>query len=202
MVKEGLYWFLILFVSGILSLKFLNTYYILPTVFFVSSVFVLYFFRNPRREKNMVYADDKIYSACDGKVFDIENKDGRKIIKVFMNVLNCHIQRVPYRGEIIKTEHRDGKFFPAYRKEAETENEQNIILIKTDRGDIEVKQIAGILARRIECWVKEGDILLTGTPIGMIKLGSQVDVSLPENVVLKVSTGDKVLAGRTVIAEW
>jgi len=202
MVKEGIYWFLILVSLGIISLKFFgsSTFYLLPSTFFLLSLFVLYFFRNP--ERKVEHDKSKIYSACDGKVLEVESRDNRKIIKVFMNVLNCHIQRNPYNGEVKKIEYKEGKFLPAFKKEAEFENEQNFILIKTEKGNIGVTQIAGILARRIACWIKEGDKVSTGDTIGMIKLGSQVDVSLPEFVKVKVRVGDKVFAGRTVIAEW
>jgi len=201
-VKEGIYWFLVFFVLAILSLKFFgsSTFYLLPSVFFLLSIFVLYFFRNP--ERKIEYEVNKIYSPADGRIMEIEEKDGNRVIKIFMNVFDCHVQRSPFKGIVERIEYKKGKFLPAYKKEAENLNEQNLIEFKTIKGKILVKQIAGILARRISCFVKEGQEVNTGEVIGMIKLGSQVDLILPYSAKLYVKEGDKVFAGKTPVAEW
>jgi len=172
---------------------------IVALVLFVLSFLVLYFYRDP--ERIIVTDDNRVLSPADGRIFEIQKDSDRQIIKIFMSPLNIHIQRAPVLGTVASINYKKGKFLPAYDQKAEIENEQNIIKLSTEPGNIEIKQIAGILARRIVCWVNNGDKVIQGQRIGMIKLGSQVDLSLPEYLNLKVKTGDKVKAGITVIAE-
>jgi len=175
------------------------TLYLFSGVFFIVSLFVLYFYRDP--ERIIVTDDNRVLSPADGRIFEIQKDSDRQIIKIFMSPLNIHIQRAPVLGTVASINYKKGKFLPAYDQKAEIENEQNIIKLSTEPGNIEIKQIAGILARRIVCWVNNGDKVIQGQRIGMIRLGSQVDLSLPEYLNLKVKTGDKVKAGITVIAE-
>jgi len=168
-------------------------------VSFALLFFVLYFYRDP--ERIILTNDNHILSPADGKIIEIEKNNNRQIIKIFMSPLNMHVQRASVLGTVKSIHYKRGRFLPAYNKRAEIENEQNVIELSTKHGNIEIKQIAGILARRIVCWVNNGDKVIQGQRIGMIKLGSQVDLFLPENLNLKVNTGDKVKAGITVIAE-
>ena len=205
MIREGGFWAVTFLLLGLIFLRFAlirSALYFIPLAFFILfAFFTLYFYRNP--EIDMVYKDRTVYSPADGKIFDIEEKDGRKIVKIFMNVFNNHVQRAPVSGEVTEVLYSKGKFLPADRKEAELLNENNTIAIRNmDLGEVQVRQIAGILARRIACWVKKGDHLKPGQVFGMIKLGSQVDLFLPGKVELKVKEGERVCTGRTVIAVW
>jgi phosphatidylserine decarboxylase len=168
-------------------------------VSFALLFFVLYFYRDP--ERTILLNDNFVLSPADGRIFEIHKDSDKQIIKIFMSPLNIHIQRAPVSGTVESINYKKGKFLPAYDEKAEIENEQNIITISTRHGDIEIKQIAGILARRIVCWVNNGDKVIQGQRIGMIRLGSQVDLSFPESFCLKVEIGTKVKAGITVIAE-
>jgi phosphatidylserine decarboxylase len=160
---------------------------------------VLFFYRDP--ERNIPANDKYILSPADGKILDIQKNDNTQIIKIFMSPLNIHVQRAPASGSIKAVHYKKGTFRPAYRKEVENENEQNDIIMSTVHGDIEIKQIAGILARRIACWVDSDDKVAQGQRIGMIRLGSQVEVSFSSHLVLIAKIGDKVKAGVTVIAK-
>lgn len=147
-----------------------------------------------------------------------ENKLGKVLVKtkdisprgwlvvIAMNVHNMHRQKAPMDGEILSVKYSKGKFFNAIRKagnmRASLENENNEILIKTAIGNIKVIQVAGVMAKKIVCAVKEGQIMKKGDSLGLIKLGSQVILVLPEdNIELKVKEKDKVKAGSGIIAE-
>lgn len=147
-----------------------------------------------------------------------ENKIGKVLVKtkdvsmrgwlivIMMNIHNMHRQKSPLDGEILSVKYSKGKFFNAIRKahnmRASLENENNEILIKTAIGNIKVIQVAGVMAKKIVCTVEEGQRVLKGDPLGLIKLGSQVILVLPEeNVELKVKEKDKVKAGSAIIAE-
>jgi len=172
---------------------------LLAWVLLILSLFTLYFYRDP--ERKILINDNHVLSPADGKIIEIKKDNKRQIIQIFMSPLDMHVQRAPLPGSVEVIEYKTGKFLPAFFKQAETENEQNVIRILTMDGIFEIKQIAGILARRIVCWVNVGDKVIQGQRIGMIKLGSQVDLSLPNYLHLKVKTGDKVKAGITAIAE-
>jgi len=178
-------------------------FFLFAALFFLFGLFLLYFFRDPERKINQ---DEKhILAPADGKVMEVMEENGRKTIRIFMSPLDVHIQRAPVRGIVESVEYKKGKFLQAFRKQASVENEQNIIRLGGDAGGLEIKQIAGVLARRIECWVKPGQRLGQGERLGMIKLGSQVDLTLSAGlskiVVLKVKQGEKVQAGKTVIGD-
>jgi len=120
------------------------------------------------------------------------------MISIFMSPLDVHVQRAPINGRIRKILYQKGKFRPANSLNA-IRNENNQILIQ-DIDAVKVIQIAGLIARRIECFVKTGDHVLKGDKIGRINLGSQVTMIIPKNVVLKVRKGERVTAGETIIA--
>lgn len=169
------------------------------------SFFSLYFFRDPERkgpEEQQVAV-----SAADGVVMDIstiqshEFEDGRALrIAVFMNVFNVHVNRSPLDGRVMNTEHRLGKKLCAFTTRAEDENEQSDIDIETHYGFIRVRQIAGILARRIVTRVKKGDSVKRGERLGIIRFGSRVDVFLPLGFTPLVKKGEHVYAGKTAVA--
>jgi phosphatidylserine decarboxylase len=119
-----------------------------------------------------------------------------------MSVFNVHVNRAPVSGRVEFCEHHPGKFFPAFKEKSSLENEQTRLGLENKYGRIVVKQIAGIIARRIVCRIRPGDQLNRGQRFGMIRFGSRVDLFLPENVELKVQLNQKVKAGETVIASF
>lgn len=202
--KDGLSIISFIFVLGLafLAISFTNSLFlILSVLMFVFLAFTIFFFRDPEREigKNIV-------SPADGKVIKIEKiKDsdvGDSIkVSIFMSILDVHVNRMPMDGKILKIERVEGKFFPAYSEESE-KNEKNIILAETKIGKIKIIQIAGIFARRIVCYAKEGKNIAKGERIGMIKFGSRVDLILPKDKVrLRIRVNDKLRAGVDEIAE-
>lgn len=175
------------------------------SVFFIATVFVTWFFRNP--ERKTPDNTGAVISPADGEIIKIEDilendflKAPAKKISIFMNVFNVHVNRIPYSGRIDCVHHDKGSFFSANLDKASKLNERNSILIHTDDGkEILVIQIAGLIARRIECWVKEGMHLLKGERFGLIRFGSRLEVFLPSDSVVSVKVGDKVRAGETQI---
>jgi phosphatidylserine decarboxylase len=169
--------------------------------------FTLYFFRDPERE---IPADPAaIVSPADGKVVAVgeaKNAEGyggpARSIAIFLSVWDVHVNRIPVDGKITRVEYRKGDFKRAYLSDASEHNEQTRILIENPRGRVLVKQIAGILARRIVCRVREGQGVTKGERFGMIKFGSRTELFLPPSVHLRVSVGDKVRGGETIIGEY
>jgi phosphatidylserine decarboxylase len=179
--------------------------YLIAFLLFMLAVFFTFFFRNPERET----PDDEkmVVSPADGKVIKIEEiiennvLEGQyKKISIFMNVFNVHVNRIPYAGKIEKIVYKPGKFFSANMDKASLLNERNLILIKTIEGkNILTIQIAGLIARRISCWLKQGMHVRKGQRFGLIKFGSRLEVFLPLESVIVIRTGDKVKAGETPI---
>ncbi len=163
--------------------------------------FFLWFFRDPERE--IPQGEGVIVSPADGVVSSmdwIQTPTGpRARLSIFMNVFNVHVNRSPIAGEVMSVVHRPGKFLNAMNPDSVQYNEQNMIVIAGDGFEVSMKQIAGLLARRIVCRVGAGDKLRRGDRIGMIKFGSRVDVLLPGEIDLKVKTGDKVQGGSSVL---
>lgn len=154
-------------------------------------LFLLIFLRDPEREPE----GDGVVSPADGKVLSVENRR----ISIFMNLWDVHVNRSPVKGKIRKIVYKRGSFRPAFSKASER-NERNVIVIGSPKGDFEVVQIAGIFARRILCWVSEGEEVERAQRIGMIRFGSRVEVKIPENFRIVVEKGAKVKAGKSIIA--
>jgi phosphatidylserine decarboxylase len=175
------------------------------SLFFIATCFVAWFFRNPERE----FADGAkaVISPADGEIIKIENVMERDFLKgpaqkisVFMNVFDVHVNRMPYSGTVGAIEYNKGKFFSANLDKASELNERNTVLIKTDDGEkILTVQVAGLIARRIECWVKEGMHVRKGERFGLIRFGSRLEVFLPPDAIISAGVGDKVRAGETLI---
>jgi phosphatidylserine decarboxylase len=155
--------------------------------------FFIFFFRDPERETE--HCCSSMTAPADGKIVDIR---GRKIC-IFMNVHNVHVNRAPLTGKVIAIEHKKGGYRPAFSKDSER-NERSHIFIDTEHGIVEVTQIAGTIARRIVSYVQVGDQMVRGQRFGMIRFGSRVDVTIPENFEILCTKGEKVTAGMTVIA--
>ncbi len=169
-------------------------------IFCVITLLLINFFRDPVR---VVKNNESIlYSPADGKVFEIVETENTWCIKIFMSLFDVHIQRSPTDGVIKKIEYKKGKFFPAGKKETDSCNEQNIIVIQNYDGEnFVVTQIAGILARRIVCWVKEEEKIQQCQKLGAILLGSQVNFEFPKNNYrLLVTKNQRVFAGITAVA--
>ena len=168
-------------------------------------VFVLQFFRDPPREIPQVAG--AVLSPCDGRVIKVERTQdpyGQReaiLVSVFMNVFNVHSNRSPVDGTIQKVQYFPGKFVNADLDKASLENERNALVILTADGQtVTSTQVAGLIARRILCYVKTGDVLARGQRYGFIRFGSRVDVYLPLDASVKVSIGDKVSATSTILA--
>jgi phosphatidylserine decarboxylase len=121
-------------------------------------------------------------------------------ISIFMSIFNCHVNRIPLGGIIEEIDYRPGKFFAAHLDRASGQNEQNILRLKTDEGDhLTVVQIAGLIARRIVCWVRSADRVSAGERFGLIQFGSRVDLYLPPESRITIKRGDRTKAGLTVL---
>jgi phosphatidylserine decarboxylase len=173
-------------------------FWILAVFFILVAAFMAFFFRDPRRVPPT--EDGVIVSAADGTVTRIEDDERGKLVSVFLSPLNVHINRSPIAGRITKVEYIRGKKLPATKNEASFVNERNSLTIENDKMTVVCTQIAGILARRIVCRVKEGHEMTIGERFGLIKFSSRTDLRMPANVALNVKIGDKVKGGVTVIA--
>jgi phosphatidylserine decarboxylase len=151
---------------------------------------------------------DAVISPADGRIVAVEKvrdeyleREGLKI-SVFMNVFNVHSNKSPVDGEVKGRWYSPGSFVNADLDKASTENERNALWIQSERGDVTCVQIAGLIARRILCYVRTGDRLVRGQRYGFIRFGSRVDVYLPVSARPEVSIGQKVSGGRTILARW
>ena len=198
---EGFPFILIALILTIISAFFEIIW--LAVILGLITVFIICFFRNP--ERTFQDEDKLVICPADGKVIRIEDVDvngvinGRyKKISIFMNVFNVHVNRAPYAGRVEKIAYHAGKFLSANLDKASAENERNQIMIKTETGRcIWVVQIAGLIARRIVCWTREGENLQKGERFGLIRFGSRVEVFLPPDSRITVRLGEKVTAGQT-----
>jgi phosphatidylserine decarboxylase len=192
------------FAVPLLLLSILFLYFDLPypaLLLFILAVFVCYFFRNPNRL--IPEGANLIVSPADGKVVKISQMDGgEQTISIFLNIFNVHVNRSPIAGELERIEYKRGKFKVAFDDEASRVNEQNILTISGPDSRIVVKQIAGIIARRVICWKKLGQHLGRGELIGFIRFGSRVDVVLPAQAKILVAVGDRVYGGSSVLGEY
>ena len=159
--------------------------------------FVAFFFRNPTRT---IPADPQaIVSPADGKVVRLERVGNVTRMSIFLSLFDVHVNRSPIAGRIEAMDYRPGKFLVAFNDKASTDNERNIIMVNDGRITIVFTQIAGIVARRIVCWKKKGDVVTKGELVGLIRFGSRVDVLFPAGTEATVSVGDRVKGGSTRI---
>ncbi len=173
--------------------------------FWVVAVFVLQFFRDPGRAAP---GDAKtVVSPADGRIVAVEKAHDPYLdrettkVSVFMNVFNVHSNRAPVDGEVKQIWYAAGSFVNAALDKASTENERNALWIRADAGaDVVCVQVAGLIARRILCYVKAGDKLERGQRYGFIRFGSRVDLYLPPTARIKAALGDKVYAASTILA--
>ena len=169
-------------------------------------IFCLNFFRDP--DRIIPKQDNLILSPADGKVIKIDemddpiSKEKLKIVSIFLSVFNVHANRMPVNGTFIDVQYVRGKFLAAFDHKASDQNERTEIKIKTKFGIIQVKQIAGLVARRILCYAKVGEEMKAGGRLGFIRFGSRTDIILPAGINLQIELNQKVLGGETVIGKY
>jgi len=202
--KEGKVYFISLLIITFISI-FISLF--LALFFLILSFYIFYFFRDPIRS---IPVDDIIVSPADGIITyigtsepPIEVNSSRKFIKVsiFLNIFNVHVNRIPTLAVIKNIKYIHGKFFNASLEKSSVDNERNIITLEKENKDILiVTQIAGLIARRIVCEVKEGQKVDKGTRFGIIKFGSRVDLFLPSTYKTLIHIGQTVVGGETIIS--
>jgi phosphatidylserine decarboxylase len=202
MVSYGIYYALGFIGAGAIVTWLLSWPFAIP--FYVLAAFCLNFFRDPERE---IPAGPYAVSPADGKVVVVKQNDaGGHQVSIFLNVFDVHVNRTPIAGKVACVTYKKGQFFVASKPEASAANEQNIITIdgsiQGQATRVVMKQIAGLIARRIICYVQAGNILETGQRIGLMKFGSRVDVVLGPEWDVAVRAGERVTGGSTVIARF
>ncbi|MCX7909016.1 MAG: phosphatidylserine decarboxylase family protein [Ignavibacteria bacterium] len=193
----------IIFVLGVILSVFLWL------IGFALLIFTFWFFRDPKRNVPLLAIEDGsiILAPADGKVIQIIEMNENlvlnqkvQVISIFLSPLDVHINRSPITGKVFFFKYFPGKYLVAFHPKASEENEHTFIGIQNEFGAITFKQIAGILARRVVCTLKEGDEVCAGDKIGMMKFGSRMDVMVPFSSRIFVKVGDKVKGGETIIA--
>ena len=181
-------WWELLAIGGIVTLMIL---------------FTIYFFRNPERE--IPQGKGIVVSPADGRIVSVKqisspfSHSRLTNVTIYLSLWNVHINRIPVSGKVTMINYQPGHFYPAFEPKASDRNEHTIIEIKSKAGLFYIKQIAGMIARRIVCRLQVGDTVTLGEEFGMIKFGSRVEFYLPLSVNVRVNRGDKVRAGETII---
>ena len=215
MARDGLKFFLfgltVFFAGGILFHFTQNrALLILCIVGLLGSVFCVYFFRDPERhpDQDENLNESTILSAADGRVMEIaEDHEDDFIqgkvtrISIFLSLFDVHINRIPISGVVEYLNYQKGAFHAAFLEKASLKNEQSAIGIKSTKGKILFRQIAGFVARRIIYNLSTGDYVTAGERFGIIRFGSRVDMMLPPNCLIHVKKGDRVRGGETIIGE-
>ena len=169
-------------------------------------IFCLNFFRDAIR--NLPEDENCIVSPADGKIIkvkefeDPETKEKLRLVSIFLSVFNVHSNRMPVDGMIKSVKYIKGDFLAAFDHKASEQNERTEISIETSFGYMIIKQIAGLVARRILCYAKENEKMLAGDRLGFIRFGSRTDIILPQKVILNVKLGQKVYGGQTIIGKY
>jgi phosphatidylserine decarboxylase len=184
-----------------------GTWYLLPLVWAPVALWIAAFFRDPVRSGPR--GDRLVLAPADGRVVSVTTVDdadadgGRALrVAIFMNVFNVHVNRHPVDGTVVLRRYRPGLFINASLDKASEGNERMTLAIRTDRGTVVVRQIAGLIARRIVTDPGVGEGVRQGERLGLIRFGSRVDTLLPPGAQARVAPGDRTYAGLTVIAEW
>jgi phosphatidylserine decarboxylase len=168
------------------------------------TLFILFFFRDP--DRSVPEGKDVVVSPADGKVIVVKDiyepdylKQDVKQISIFLSVFNVHVNRAPCGGTVETVRYNPGRFHVASVDKASLDNEQTAVVITNGKYKVLVKQIAGLIARRIVCYAKPGDTVKTGERYGLIRFGSRVDIFLPKEAELKVKVGDRIKGARDII---
>ncbi len=211
MAQEGknILGILLIVTAGLLFTGLLVKIALLPIIagiFLLIFLFSLNFFRDPDRK--IPEGDDIIISPADGKITTITTindpdvGENSKLVSIFLNVFDVHANRVPVSGNVISVNHKDGRFVSAFRHDAANVNEQTTTLFDTSFGAVKVKQIAGLIARRILCYAKSGEKMDKGDRLGFIMFGSRTDVIFPPSVNVLVKAGQRVVGTETIIGNF
>ncbi len=175
-------------------------------VFILLMVFTLYLFRDP--ERCIPAGEGIVVSPADGRVAYVGEVSSlpffegpTQVVSIYLSLWDVHVNRIPVSGEVTFLDYRPGHFYPAFNRKASERNEHSVVGIAGTMGKVFIKQIAGMVARRIVCRLRRGDVVRLGERFGMIKLGSRVEVFLPPRVILKVSVGDRIKGGESIIGE-
>jgi phosphatidylserine decarboxylase len=201
MAREA--WLFLLPLLAVASISWIFTPLLGITVLALAG-FVAYFFRDP--ERSIPTEPGALLSPADGTIVSIQpvpQPEGIPVgtlVSIFLSVFDVHINRAPITGKVIDLRYQPGAFRPAFQAAASTHNEQNVMTLQDREQSVVVKQIAGILARRIVCRATIGDQLAAGQRFGLIRFGSRVDVLIPANFVLHIQEGDRVRGGESIIA--
>jgi phosphatidylserine decarboxylase len=206
MVKEG-YWYglpLALMAGGWVGIwlrERASPFLLLAFIFLVLALLILNFFRDP--DRSIPQDPRAIVAPADGRVVQVTEEDyqGRPMrrVSIFMSPFDVHVNRSPLGGTVREVSYRKGSFRLASQESASLENEQNVFTVQGQQGEVVVKQIAGLLARRIVFWKRPGDMLARGERVGLIKFGSRVDVLVGPQVEWQVKLGDHVRAGSSIL---
>ncbi|HEY3135278.1 MAG TPA: phosphatidylserine decarboxylase family protein [Blastocatellia bacterium] len=200
MAREGIPFIILFLVPGLVFAAL--GWLIAAALCLILAAFMAFFFRDPERQCPV---DDRlVVSPADGRVvaatpLDERSEKSPTQISIFLSPLDVHINRSPIAGEIVDVAYKPGAFHIASRDIASVENEQNVVTIRGERFTVVVRQIAGVIARRIVLWKKKGDRVALGERIGLMKFSSRMDIILPSEVDVLVSKGDKVIGGVTVL---
>jgi phosphatidylserine decarboxylase len=188
---------------AIIALWLLNA--VVGVALLVVTIFFLFFFRDPERE--VTAPDDAVVSPADGRVMVAGPSttvafpaDRWQQISIFLSPMDVHVNRMPVSGRVVAVKYHPGRFLPAYRSESGELNEYTEVLLDHRGIMVIVRQIVGVLARRIVCRVKEGDVVRAGDRFGVMKFGSRMDIFIPSGSTLHAKIGDKVVGGVTVLA--
>jgi phosphatidylserine decarboxylase len=199
MVRDGIPWVAVPVALAIIPMLF-GLWWIAIALILVAT-FMAFFFRDPRRQ--IPNEPEIIVAPADGRVTFVRHAEAEagseSLVSIFLSPLDVHVNRAPIAGQITSVEYKKGKFLMATDERARDVNEQNTLTIEGPDIRVKCSQIAGILARRIVCWKREGDRVELGERFGMIKLGSRTDVVLPSSVEVVVKKGMRVRGGVTII---
>lgn len=190
------------YVSGLLAAGLLSFFFggwAWAILFFSLAAAVAGFFRDPHRAPPG--EPGAVLAPADGRVVEAAStEDAGGVVRIFLSPLDVHINRSPVDGRIAGVRHRKGRFLAAYKADASEVNEQNALEIETEAGErFRVVQIAGVLARRIVCWSKEGDSLRAGERFGLIQFGSRTDLYFPRGYDITAEPGQRVRGGETIV---
>jgi phosphatidylserine decarboxylase len=202
--REGLPF---IFIGVVLTSLLLFFDFMVPAILSgILTLFTIYFFRDPHRENK--FQENAILTPADGKILDIQHlNDGNNYlgepavkVSIFMSIFNVHVNRIPVSGRISRIMYHPGTFFSANLDKASEKNEHNRVTLQTGDGrKVVFVQIAGMIARRIVCWIKEGDLVGSGQRFGLIRFGSRLDIYVPDDSRIIVQPRLKVKAGETIL---
>ncbi|RJR43423.1 MAG: phosphatidylserine decarboxylase family protein [Desulfobacteraceae bacterium] len=169
------------------------------------TLFTIYFFRDPERRSE--HSEKTVLAPADGRILGVYGlESGNSVlgeagnkVSIFMSVFNVHVNRIPASGKISEISYFPGRFFSANLDKASAQNENNRVTLETGGKRIVFVQIAGLIARRIACWIREGDEVRAGQRFGLIRFGSRLDIYLPQDIRVVAQKGQKVKAGETIL---